>query len=149
MAETGAASAARSPRAGLRRAQAIDRHVGARVRERRVLLGLTQQQAAELVGVTYQQWHKYEKGHNRIAAGRLFAIAQALGVEVGHLFAGLDEEGAPPPSPTPQQRRLMELTRHFAGLVSRGHQEALSALARALAGLGPGTHPEAGDGDAA
>ena len=49
------------------RAQDVDRHVGARMRERRVMLGLTQQQMAELIGVTYQQAHKYEKGINRIA----------------------------------------------------------------------------------
>ena len=53
------------------RAQDIDRYVGMRMRERRIMLGLTQQQMAELIGVTYQQAHKYEKGINRIAAGRL------------------------------------------------------------------------------
>ena len=53
------------------RPQDMDRHVGARMRERRIMLGLTQQQMAELIGVTYQQAHKYEKGINRIAAGRL------------------------------------------------------------------------------
>ena len=55
------------------RAQDMDRHVGARMRERRIMLGLTQQQMAELIGVTYQQAHKYEKGINRIAGGRLYA----------------------------------------------------------------------------
>ena len=44
------------------------------------MLGLTQHQMAELIGVTYQQAHKYEKGINRVAAGRLYHIAQALGV---------------------------------------------------------------------
>jgi transcriptional regulator with XRE-family HTH domain len=58
------------------------------MRERRVMLGLTQQQMAELIGVTYQQAHKYEKGINRVAAGRLYRIAQALGVEVGYFFEG-------------------------------------------------------------
>jgi len=66
----------------------MDRHVGARMRERRIMLGLTQQQMAELIGVTYQQAHKYEKGINRIAGGRLYAIAQALGVEVGYFYEG-------------------------------------------------------------
>ena len=64
------------------RPQDTDRYVGSRMRERRIMLGLTQQQMAELIGVTYQQAHKYEKGINRIAGGRLYAIAQALGVEV-------------------------------------------------------------------
>src|ERR687890_1347453 len=74
---------------GRSRAQDIDRYVGARMRERRIMLGLTQQQMAELIGVTYQQAHKYEKGINRIAAGRLSSIAQALGVEVGYFYDGL------------------------------------------------------------
>src|SRR6516165_8858642 len=49
---------------------AIDDHVGARIRERRIMLGLTQQQLAEMIGVTYQQAHKYERGINRVSAGR-------------------------------------------------------------------------------
>src|SRR5665213_1944577 len=57
------------------RTQDIDHHVGARVRERRIMLGFTQQQLADLIGVTYQQAHKYERGINRISAGRLFEIA--------------------------------------------------------------------------
>ncbi|MBV9553720.1 MAG: helix-turn-helix transcriptional regulator, partial [Alphaproteobacteria bacterium] len=54
------------------RTQDIDHHVGARVRERRIMLGFTQQQLADLIGVTYQQAHKYERGINRISAGRLY-----------------------------------------------------------------------------
>ena len=57
---------------------AIDDHVGSRIRERRIMLGLTQQQLAEMIGVTYQQAHKYERGINRVSAGRLFEIARAL-----------------------------------------------------------------------
>ena len=74
------------------RAQDVDRHVAARMRERRIMLGLTQQQMAELIGVTYQQSHKYEKGINRIASGRLYNIAQALGVDVGYFFDGLEND---------------------------------------------------------
>src|SRR5438876_11052202 len=82
------AAAARRP-AG--RTQGIDRHVGARVRERRIMLGLTQQQLADLIGVTYQQAHKYERGINRVSAGRLYEIAQVLSVPVGYFFEGLEE----------------------------------------------------------
>jgi transcriptional regulator with XRE-family HTH domain len=78
------------------RPQDVDRHIGARMRERRVMLGLTQQQLAELIGVTYQQAHKYEKGLNRVAGGRLYQIAQALGVEVAHFYEGLGAGPAPP-----------------------------------------------------
>lgn len=116
---------------GRSRAQDIDRYVGARMRERRIMLGLTQQQMAELIGVTYQQAHKYEKGINRIAAGRLYTIAQALGVDVSYFFQGMDNEHSF--KPTPQQRMLLELARNFIGMPSRKHQEALCSLARALA----------------
>lgn len=116
---------------GRSRAQDIDRHVGARMRERRVMLGLTQQQMAELIGVTYQQAHKYEKGINRIAAGRLYTIAHALGVDVSFFFEGMS--GETEFKPTPQQRMLLDLARNFISLPSRRHQEALCNLARALA----------------
>ena len=116
---------------GRSRAQDIDRYVGARMRERRIMLGLTQQQMAELIGVTYQQAHKYEKGINRIAGGRLYQTAQALGVEVGYFYEGMADQGTKVPS-TPQQRLLLELARSFLGL-SRKQQEALCSLARALA----------------
>ena len=114
------------------RAQDIDRHVGARMRERRIMLGLTQQQMAELIGVTYQQAHKYEKGINRIAAGRLSTIAQALGVEIGYFYEGMSETPETVAA-TPQQRLLLELARSFIALPSRKHQEAICNLARILA----------------
>ncbi len=115
---------------GRSRAQDIDRHVGARMRERRVMLGLTQQQMAELIGVTYQQAHKYEKGINRVASGRLYNIAQALGVDVSYFFEGLGSDKAF--KATPQQRMLLELARNFISIPTRKHQEAICSLARAL-----------------
>lgn len=117
--------------AGSACAEDIDEHVGAQVRERRIMLGLTQQQMADLIGVTCQQIYKYENGMNRIAAGRLFAIAQALDVEVSHFFRGMDAEE--PRRPTPQARMLLDLARSFASIPSPQHQEAVCDLARALA----------------
>ncbi len=124
-------------------AQAVDLAVARRVRRRRLELGLTQQRLAELVGVTYQQMHKYETGTSRISAGRLYQIAQALGADVGHFFADVDPEGllggAEPPEGTRSQRRmLLELMRHAANIGDRGHQKALCQLARELAALGVG-----------
>ena len=58
----------------------------ARMRELRIMPGLTQPQIADLIGVTYQQAHKYEKGRNRMATGPLYTVAQALGVEFGYFF---------------------------------------------------------------
>ena len=129
------------PGPGRARAQDTDRHVGARMRERRIMLGLTQHQMAELIGVTYQRAHKYEKGINRVAAGRLYHIAQALGVEVGYFFEGLDTAGRIVPSA--QQRMLLDLTRDYVNIPVRKHREAIVALARALAEGETGDEPAA------
>ena len=116
---------------GRARPQDIDRYVGARMRQRRTMLGLTQQQMAELIGVTYQQAHKYEKGINRVAAGRLYSIAQALGVEVSYFFEGI--ETADRFVPSPQQRMLLDLARNYLNIRVPEHQKAIVALTRALA----------------
>jgi transcriptional regulator with XRE-family HTH domain len=117
-------------RVGRAPAQDVDRYVAARIRQRRIMLGLTQQQMAELIGVTYQQAHKYEKGLNRVAAGRLYSIAQALGVEVGYFFEGLQTAGG---FVSPQQRMLLDLVHNYLNIRVREHQEAIVALARTLA----------------
>jgi transcriptional regulator with XRE-family HTH domain len=113
------------------RAQDADRYVGARLRECRIMAGMTQPQLAELIGITYQQEHKYEKGINRIAAGRLYQIARVLGVDVGYFYEGLQSEQ--PFVPTTQQRMLLDLSRNFLNIPKQEHREALTALARALA----------------
>ncbi len=69
----------------------IDLHLGRRLRRRRRLLGLTQQQLASVVGVRFQQIQKYECGANRISAARLWRIASALEVPVGYFYDGLAE----------------------------------------------------------
>ena len=111
--------------------QDVDRHVGARMRERRVMLGLTQQQMADLIGVTYQQAHKYEKGINRVAAGRLYSIARALAVEVGYFYERLQIGGGLALSPS--QRMLLDLARNFLNIPDPRHREAVATLVRALA----------------
>jgi transcriptional regulator with XRE-family HTH domain len=102
------------------------------MRERRIMLGLTQQRLAALIGVTYQQTHKYETGTNRITAGRLSSLAQALEVQVGYFYDGLAST-APGVEASPQQRQMLELGRSFMALSSRRHQEAIHNLARSLA----------------
>ena len=114
------------PSLGRHRAQDTDGHVGARVRARRRLLGLTQQRLAERVGIAHQQVAKYETGVDQISAGRLFALARALGVEPGYFFEGL---GGGEPA---RQRQVLELARSFV-VLPRPQQEALGELARALA----------------
>jgi len=69
----------------------VDVHVGKRVRHRRWLIGMTQQQLAERVGIKFQQIQKYETGANRVSASRLWDIADALEVPVSFFFSGLEE----------------------------------------------------------
>ncbi len=113
----------------------VDVHVGKRVRHRRWLIGMTQQQLAEQVGIKFQQIQKYETGANRVSASRLWDIADALDVPVSFFFEGLPDADRPdgeksmvPPDlmgdkealdlvrsyyaiPENQRRRLFELAR--------------------------------------
>jgi transcriptional regulator with XRE-family HTH domain len=66
----------------------IDRYVGSRVRMRRLLIGMTQEKLGNLLGLTFQQIQKYEKGSNRIGASRLQQIADALKVRTSYFFEG-------------------------------------------------------------
>ena len=67
----------------------VDVHVGQKVRLRRTLLNMSQEKLGEALGVTFQQVQKYERGVNRIGAGRLFYIGQVLDVPVSFFFEGL------------------------------------------------------------
>lgn len=71
----------------------VDVHVGKRIRHRRWLVGMTQQQLAERVGIKFQQIQKYETGANRVSASRLWDIADALDVQIAFFFDGLDGAG--------------------------------------------------------
>ena len=70
----------------------VDVHVGKRVRHRRWMVGMTQQQLGDKVGIKFQQIQKYETGMNRISASRLWDIAHALDVQVSFFFEGLGED---------------------------------------------------------
>ncbi|MDQ4134784.1 MAG: helix-turn-helix domain-containing protein [Pseudomonadota bacterium] len=70
-------------------ASAIDKHVGSRVRMRRMAIGMSQEKLGEALGITFQQVQKYEKGSNRIGASRLHHIASVLGVDVEFFFQGV------------------------------------------------------------
>ncbi len=72
-----------------RSANAVDRKIGQRVRTRRLEIGMSQERLAELLGVTFQQVQKYEKGVNRIAASRLHDISNALDMAPARFFEGL------------------------------------------------------------
>ncbi len=108
----------------------VDRYVGGRIRERRVMMGLTQQDMAALIGVTRQQERKYERGINRVTAGQLFLIAQALGVPVGYFFEDMEKDTHH--KATPLQRMSLAIARNFSRIPNPRHQEALSYLVRVL-----------------
>ena len=112
----------------------VDRHVGRRVAERRIALGLTQTDLAQALGLTFQQIQKYEKGVNRISASRLWETAQFLGVEIDDVFAGLavdatvpDEAGSPDPG-FPPTRQSLEIARLSRQLSTRRQKLALDLM---------------------
>ena len=72
----------------------VDVHVGARVRMRRMLIGMSQEKLGESLGLTFQQVQKYEKGSNRIGASRLYQIGAVLGVPIEFFFEGLERDQA-------------------------------------------------------
>lgn len=74
----------------------IDKHVGSRVRMRRMMLSMSQEKLGDALGLTFQQVQKYEKGTNRIGASRLQQIAQILQVPVSFFFEGAPHSGAQP-----------------------------------------------------
>ena len=100
------------------------------------MLGLTQQQLAQLVGITYQQAHKYERGINRVSAGRLYQFAHVLQVDISFFYEGLsvgDDD-----SMNERQRMCLDVARNFSRICDMKQQEALAQLARVLADRDPG-----------
>jgi transcriptional regulator with XRE-family HTH domain len=113
----------------------IDQHVGERIRARRAELGLTQEQLAQALQVSYQQVQKYETGANRISAGRIFEIARKLGVDISYFFEGLglDAAGEPPPlEHGGRQRSAIELVRKFAQIEDPHVRSAIAGLVKAI-----------------
>jgi hypothetical protein len=84
-----------------------------------------------MIGVTYQQAHKYERAINRVSAGRLFEIARVLSAPINYFYEGVGEKR--PRQITPHQRMQLEIARNFAEIRNEKHREAVSQLARALA----------------
>lgn len=119
-----------------RLAKHVDEHVGERIRERRTMLGFTQEQLAALLDISYQQVQKYETGANRVSAGRLYDIASHLGVDVGFFFDGLaDHESRHGPMPHGGRNRMtIELVRNFSDISSPDVRNALAGLVKSLAG---------------
>src|SRR6516164_1627219 len=112
-------------------ADAIDCHVGSRIRERRITLGLTWRQLGKMIGLTVPQIHKYECGFNRVSAGKLFEIACALSAPITYFFEDTGQEG--PQQITLHERMLLNVVRNVAKIRNEQQREAVSELVRALA----------------
>jgi transcriptional regulator with XRE-family HTH domain len=113
-------------------------YVGKRLRRRRRLLGLSQQDLAGQVGVRFQQIQKYECGANRITASRLFSLATALNVNINYFFDGLAADGKQTPANENSlagdilsQKETLELVRAYYRLGERPRRRLLD-LARSL-----------------
>jgi transcriptional regulator with XRE-family HTH domain len=119
-------------------ARDIDVHVGQRLRERREALGISQGKLGRHLGLTFSQVQKYEKGSNRIGAGRLFQIADYLGVPPSHFFEGLANgrparsgEAQPVSAAAPEEVR--QLTAAFGAISEPSTRASVLALVRSLA----------------
>lgn len=115
----------------------VDVHVGKRIRHRRWMNGVTQQQLAEQVGIKFQQIQKYETGMNRVSASRLWDIAHALTVPVSFFFEGMETGAAPKdasgnmPNDVLSDKEALELLRSYYA-IPENQRRRLFDLARVL-----------------
>lgn len=109
----------------------VDVHVGQRVRERRILLGMSQQNLGIAIGITFQQIQKYEKGTNRIGCSRLFDLAEAQNVPIAYFFEGYTREGGSDEN-VGLDTRTLRLAGYFDGL-PESHKDSIFDLVKSLA----------------
>jgi transcriptional regulator with XRE-family HTH domain len=113
----------------------IDVHVGARIRLRRALMGLSQERLGEALGLTFQQVQKYERGINRVGASRLYDLSRALDVPISFFFDDMNTpaaEGVFVPSPTGGARRSYGFADRQDSLGAPGNNPANSPEAEEL-----------------
>jgi transcriptional regulator with XRE-family HTH domain len=125
-----------------RRAGAEDVEIGQKIRALRLERGLSQEELGREVGVTFQQIQKYERGANRVSAGRLQRIADALQVAVTFFYRDTVEPPKGPPRETGfgylKSKKALRLMRAFSGIPSSAARNAMVVLAEALRGKGRG-----------
>lgn len=111
----------------------VDAHVGKRIRHRRWMIGMTQQQLADKVGIKFQQIQKYETGMNRVSASRLWDIADTLGVTIAFFFEGLAEgaQAAQAGNDMMADKEALELVRSYYA-IPEAQRRRLFDLARVL-----------------
>ena len=108
----------------------VDIYVGQKLRMRRKMLGLSQNQLGKKIGVTFQQIQKYEKGINRMGSSRLHEIATILLLPISYFFDGYDE------NPIEEDKQLIKLCKHFLKIKEKGLQDSVINLAKSLEGKG-------------
>lgn len=111
----------------------VDIHVGQKIRQRRWILGMTQQQLAEAVGIKFQQIQKYETGANRVSASRLWDISRVLDVPPSFFFDGLEsnDSSATDEDKLMKKRETLELLRTYYQIPD-DQRKRLLHLAQAL-----------------
>jgi len=139
---------------GAGRPNAVDAHVGARLRQRRTLLGLSQEKLGEAIGLTFQQVQKYERGTNRISASRLYDLSQALEIDVNYFFDDMPDQIAASGRLHPQaaerqgeeafhrdpmsKRETLELVRAYYRIERADLRKRLFEMTKAIAAMKPG-----------
>mgnify|MGYP006131868019 CR=1 FL=1 len=118
-------------------AHPVDLHVGKRIRHRRWLVGITQQQLAEKVGIKFQQIQKYETGANRVSASRLWDISETLNVSISFFFEGIEKSketsqtGDAVPADLMGDKEALDLVRSYYS-IPENQRRRLFDLARVL-----------------
>ncbi|MGB3626842.1 MAG: helix-turn-helix transcriptional regulator [Henriciella sp.] len=115
-------------------ASEVDTIVGERIRRRRILSGLTQDQLGEALGVSYQQIQKYETGANRVSAGRLYLLAERLDISPGWFFEGLhDTEDQIDDELATSSRFAIDCVRNLTKIKDEKVRAAIQTMVRTLA----------------
>ena len=125
----------------------IDQHVGSRVRQRRMFIGMSQEQLGERLGLTFQQVQKYEKGTNRVSASRLWEMSNIFDVPVSYFFEGTDSddsavamdevgfgESAQAGFGSGSDSERLRLNRYFVQIQEPTLRRAIIDLAKSIAG---------------
>jgi transcriptional regulator with XRE-family HTH domain len=120
----------------MKRADSVDTIVGHNIRIQRMTRGLSQHELGELLGVSFQQVQKYEKGTNRVSAGRLHKLASALGLPITAFYASADTHKGNQPSPLAliANRDSLQIVQSFNKINNRAVRRSLVNLVRQLAG---------------
>jgi transcriptional regulator with XRE-family HTH domain len=117
----------------------IDKRIGAKIQELRLASGLSRQQLGDLIAVTHQQLQKYEKGTNRVSAGRLAVIAKHLNKPISYFYEEIGIISSNDNTPeeiidfSQNQRMCIEISRNFMKIKNSEHKDAVNSLVKSLA----------------